>query len=205
MNYSDSAQAVASSQFNKHFLSTHYQQCSRWAMVTLPARGREKLRHPAAPGCTAGAILGCKSLTGAGDGGRSPKGTISLLLEKAGAPSFLTTCVFCPPSSCLDLPMWPPLFPSSLALWWWLLLSAEGPRPHSPASLGSLGSVQIMLRVSPLWKGGRAAGSMRRGCLFSRSDCLEQCFSHVKAQSIAGPNSVGLWGAWQRAFLIGSR
>lgn len=27
MNYPDSAQAVASSQFNKHFLSAHYQQC----------------------------------------------------------------------------------------------------------------------------------------------------------------------------------
>lgn len=40
VNYPDSAQGVASSQFNKHFLSTHYQQHSQRVMVTLPARGR---------------------------------------------------------------------------------------------------------------------------------------------------------------------
>lgn len=45
VNYPDSAQAVASSQFNKHFLSTHYPQCSQWAIVTLPAGGREVIRQ----------------------------------------------------------------------------------------------------------------------------------------------------------------
>lgn len=40
LNYPDSAQAVASSQFHQHFLRTHCQHCSWWATV-VTYRGRE--------------------------------------------------------------------------------------------------------------------------------------------------------------------
>lgn len=42
VNYPDSAQAVASFQYNKHFLIIFSQKSSQWARVTLPAGGREE-------------------------------------------------------------------------------------------------------------------------------------------------------------------
>lgn len=148
MNYPDSAQAVASSQFNKHFLGPHYQQCSRWAMVTAPARGREEIQSSTDPGCTA-AVLGYRCLPGVGDSGRSPKGAIPSLLAKAGIPPFLIMCTLCPQAFAWISLCLAPLPAPSLVLPW-LFLSAEHPRPHQPSWF--LASVQIILMISPLSK-----------------------------------------------------
>lgn len=63
VNYLDSAQAVAASQFNKHFLCTHSQQCSWWAMV-LCQLGKEKKQPTGEAGLHSGHCSWCQGLTG---------------------------------------------------------------------------------------------------------------------------------------------
>lgn len=60
------------------------------------SKREETNRHPADPGCTAGAVLGCRCLTEAEGGERSPKGAIPPLFTKAGTPSFLIMPALCP-------------------------------------------------------------------------------------------------------------
>lgn len=73
---------------------------------------RREGSHPADPGCTAGAIIGCRCPAGAGNGNRSPQGAIPPLLAKGSSLSHRV----CPllPSPCLDLHPRPLLLPSSL-------------------------------------------------------------------------------------------
>lgn len=91
MNYPDSAQAVASFQYNKHFLSVFSQGSSRWARVTLPAGvGGKELSHPQLK--AEWQVLFCLQMPGSpgDDEGRSPKRASPLLL-----PSFDVACALC--------------------------------------------------------------------------------------------------------------
>lgn len=111
VNYPDSAQAVASSQFNKHFLSTHYPQCSQWAIVTLPAGGREVIRQiqdaQQEPLLAVGARQELGMVTGAH---REPS---HLCWQSKGSSLSHRVCPLLP-SPCLDLHPRPLLLPSSL-------------------------------------------------------------------------------------------
>lgn len=159
-------------------------------------------------------VFGCRCPTEAGDGGRSAKGAIPPLLTKAGPPPFLVMCTLCPQplawlSSCL--------VPSAPLLSVPVVVVPLCCRSQtSPAPLGSLGIVQIRPRISLLAKRGLRRGAAAwasslalvhalppySGSMRRESDDLEQGFSHIKVQSNADLNLVGVGWAWECAFLM---
>lgn len=118
MNYPDSAQAVASSQFNKHFLSAHYQQCKPVGDSDFASKGEGGnlvIRQISAAQQEPFFNVGAPQGTGTG----MVVGTLPFSSREPFAPHPPPPH---PPSPCLDLPMGPPPpLPSSLLLPWLVL------------------------------------------------------------------------------------